>query len=99
MQARRLLNVDRVEKWFARAFTKDLRPAAVAVTVNSPGEGHRLPPRRPSRICTPDPGRQTLRQGHWLIAPRPPTPPGSCIRLTLPSSTLPMQAGLRRKQS
>ncbi|KAI7843357.1 hypothetical protein COHA_003053 [Chlorella ohadii] len=35
--ARRLLNLDRVEKWFARAFTKELRPAAVAVTINSPG--------------------------------------------------------------
>lgn len=59
MQARRLLNVDRVEKWFARAFTKDLRPAAVAVTINSPGEGRRLPPRTPSRFCTPGPGQQT----------------------------------------
>ncbi len=38
MQARRLLNLDRVEKWFARAFTKELRPAAVAVTINSPGQ-------------------------------------------------------------
>lgn len=37
MQARRLLNLDRVEKWFGRAFNKGLRPAAVAVTVNSPG--------------------------------------------------------------
>lgn len=36
-QARRLLNVDRVEKWFARAFTKGLRPAACAITINSPG--------------------------------------------------------------
>ncbi|KAI3428038.1 hypothetical protein D9Q98_006424 [Chlorella vulgaris] len=36
-QARRLLNLDRVEKWFARAFTKGLKPAACAVVINSPG--------------------------------------------------------------
>ncbi|PSC72510.1 multidrug transporter [Micractinium conductrix] len=36
-QARRLLNIDRVEKWFNRAFTKSLRPAACAITINSPG--------------------------------------------------------------
>lgn len=36
-QARRLLNLDRVEKWFARAFSKGIRPAACAVSINSPG--------------------------------------------------------------
>lgn len=36
-QARRLLYLDRVEKWFARAFTKGLKPAACAVAINSPG--------------------------------------------------------------
>ncbi|KAL4443453.1 hypothetical protein ABPG75_011190 [Micractinium tetrahymenae] len=36
-QARRLLNLDRVEKWFARAFSKGIRPAACAVAINSPG--------------------------------------------------------------
>lgn len=36
-QARRLLNLDRTEKWFARAFAKQLKPAAVAIAINSPG--------------------------------------------------------------
>lgn len=36
-QARRLLNFDRVEKWFARAFDKSLKPAACAIAINSPG--------------------------------------------------------------
>ena len=31
------LNLDRVEKWLARAFLKDLRPAACAISINSPG--------------------------------------------------------------
>ena len=35
--ARRLLNLDRVERWFERAFSPALKPAAVAVAVNSPG--------------------------------------------------------------
>lgn len=36
-QARRLLNLDRVEKWLQRAFYKPLAPAACAIVVNSPG--------------------------------------------------------------
>lgn len=35
--AARLLNEQRVERWFARAFSPAFRPVAVAVTVNSPG--------------------------------------------------------------
>ena len=49
LQARRLLNIDRVEKWFGRAFSESLKPAAVAVTVNSPGApGNRTKRRRAS---------------------------------------------------
>ena len=36
-QARRLLNLERVEKWLQRAFYKPLSPAACAIVVNSPG--------------------------------------------------------------
>lgn len=36
-QARRLINLDKVEKWFARAFYKGIRPAACAIAINSPG--------------------------------------------------------------
>ncbi|GAB4822608.1 hypothetical protein N2152v2_009654 [Parachlorella kessleri] len=36
-QARRLINIDRVEKWFARAFYKGIKPAACAIAINSPG--------------------------------------------------------------
>jgi len=35
--ARRTLNLDRVEKWLQRAFLKQLRPAACAISINSPG--------------------------------------------------------------
>ncbi|KAL4533096.1 hypothetical protein Ndes2526A_g08547 [Nannochloris sp. 'desiccata'] len=35
--ARRTLNLDRVEKWLQRAFLKELRPAACAISINSPG--------------------------------------------------------------
>lgn len=36
-QARRVINMDRVEKWLYRALSKDLRPAACAISINSPG--------------------------------------------------------------
>lgn len=36
-QGRRLLNVDRVQRWLERAFHKPLAPAAMALVVNSPG--------------------------------------------------------------
>ena len=36
-RARGTLNLDRVEKWLQRAFLKDLRPAACAISINSPG--------------------------------------------------------------
>lgn len=36
-QARRFLNLDRVEKWLQRAFYKPLAPAACAIAINSPG--------------------------------------------------------------
>jgi len=36
-QARRLLNIDRVERWLQRAFYKPLGPAACAISINSPG--------------------------------------------------------------
>lgn len=36
-QARRSLNLDRVEKWLHRAFLKELRPVACAISINSPG--------------------------------------------------------------
>lgn len=35
--AKRLINVERVEKWLRRAFLPTLRPAAVAIQINSPG--------------------------------------------------------------
>lgn len=35
--AGRVINEQRVERWFARAFNPALHPAAVAVAVNSPG--------------------------------------------------------------
>lgn len=35
--ARSTLNLDRVEKWLQRAFLKELRPAACAISINSPG--------------------------------------------------------------
>lgn len=35
--ARRILNLDRVEKWLQRAFLQQLRPAACAIAINSPG--------------------------------------------------------------
>lgn len=35
--ARRSLNLERVEKWLHRAFLKELRPAACAISINSPG--------------------------------------------------------------
>jgi ClpP class serine protease len=35
--ARRALNLERIEPWLAHAFFRDLRPAAVALAVNSPG--------------------------------------------------------------
>ncbi len=35
--SRRTLNLDRVEKWLQRAFLKELRPAACAISINSPG--------------------------------------------------------------
>lgn len=36
-QARRMLYLDRVEKWISKAFFKPLRPDACAIIVNSPG--------------------------------------------------------------
>lgn len=36
-QARRLLNLERVEKWLQRAFYTPLAPAACAIAINSPG--------------------------------------------------------------
>lgn len=58
-QARRLLNVDRVEKWLQRAFTKGLKPAACAVTINSPGAVPRacLPPAQSPNLARTSAGQ------------------------------------------
>lgn len=45
-QARRLLNLDRVQKWLNAAFNRVLTPAACVVTVNSPGGA-------PVQVCRP----------------------------------------------
>ncbi|KAK9812162.1 hypothetical protein WJX73_001157 [Symbiochloris irregularis] len=36
-QNRRLINLERVDKWLTKAFSESLRPAAVALCINSPG--------------------------------------------------------------
>ena len=75
--ARRLLYLDRVTKWIERAFATGIKPAAVAISINSPGGSpvqsdliHRLIRRHAERTkipvytCAED---VAASGGYWLM--------------------------------